>query len=114
MQVKKLEIYKFIYIQHAVYIYMYIFIIYIHIYLYVLYIIYIINIIYKYIYIYITTIIIIIIIIINNYQHCSITSFSFCRQLLEKMINLNRKVYGVINWLKRNLKTLCLISLSGN
>ena len=40
--------------------------------------------------------------------------FLFCQPLLKKMIKLklNLKIYGVINWLNKNLKT-CLISCKG-
>ena len=34
-----------------------------------------------------------------------IPSFSFNRPLLERMIKLNPKVYDLINWVKKNLKT---------
>ena len=34
-----------------------------------------------------------------------IPSFSFCWPLLQKMIKLNSKVYDLINWQRKNLKT---------
>ena len=34
-----------------------------------------------------------------------INVFYFCRPMLEEMIKLSQKVYDVINWLKKNLKT---------
>ena len=40
-------------------------------------------------------------------------SFSFCWPLLHKVIKLNPKVYDLINWLKKNLNTYCLISWEG-
>ena len=52
---------------------------------------------------------------IYNSQHHSLPSFYFCRLMLEKVIKLNCEVYDLINnWLKKNLKRLCFISLQGS
>ena len=77
-------IHSAIYVYH-IYIYIYSLIPYIYIYIYDIYI---------YIYIYTP----------------SSPLFSFCWPLLEKIKNLNPKVYDVINWLKKNLNTHFLIS----
>ena len=76
--------------------------IYIYIYTYVIYIIHIIYIIYILYILYISGIK-----HTNSHhsQHYSLPSFYFCRPMLKKMIKLKCKVYHVINWLKKNLKT---------